>query len=207
MSIRLRTMVALLGVALLARSATLLPAGEKKPDDKKPANFYPIKTGNVWHFTRSVNGNDDKMVNRIAKVDTVDGVAIGRLEASLNGAVVATEALVQNDKGIFRHRFNDKKVDPPLPLLRYPAKSGDKWEGEFKVDDNVAKYEAVATEEEVKVPAGKFKAMKVVINVTEGAGTVSVSYWFVNDVGFVRQTVEAGNLSIVMELDRREEKQ
>jgi hypothetical protein len=206
-NLKTRLAVASLGLALLACSATLLPAGEKKPDDKKKApNYYPVAEGAAWHFHVTVNGNEAKATNRIAKIEKIDGVDLGRLEAVVSDKVVATEHVSQNDKGVFRHRYNGQVIDPPLPLIRYPVKAGDKWDGELKVGKDAARYDCVATEEEVSVPAGKFKAVKVVINVTENGNTLATTYWFVNDIGFVRQTVEAGNLNILMELEKRETK-
>ena len=210
-NLKTRLVLACLGLALLACAAPLLPAGDKKPDEKKgterPApNYYPVQEGAAWHFNVTANGNEAKVVNRIAKIEKIDGVALGRLEAVVNDKIVATEHVSQTDKGVFRHRYNGAVIDPPLPLLRYPVKAGDKWEGDLKVGADAGKYDCVASEEEVAVPAGKFKALKVVINVAEKGNTLSTTYWFVNNVGFVRQTVEAGNLNILMELERHEAK-
>ena len=61
-----------------------------------------------------------------------------------------------------------------------------------------------ATEEAIEVAAGKFKTMRVSVRLESGGKTFNTSYWFVKNVGFVRQTVDAGNLSIVMELEKFE---
>jgi hypothetical protein len=33
-------------------------------------------------------------------------------------------------------------------------------------------------------------------------GVVTTTYWFVPDIGFVRQTVDTGRLNVVMELEK-----
>ena len=104
--------------------------------------------------------------------------------------------------GIFRYRNNKQEISPPLCLLKLPITNGAKWKGELKVANDEGKYSCEAKEETVEVPAGKFKAMRVTILLEGKTQNVTTSYWFVPDIGFVRQTVETGNLNIVMDLEK-----
>lgn len=167
-------------------------AGEKMP------NFYPLKEGNAWHYRADINGKTGNYVGRIAKMEM--GMAV--LEGAMDGKVIATEHLSQAKEGILRHKYNGMGVDPPLLLLPYPVKAKDKWSGKLKIGPIEAQYAAESREEKVKVPAGEFKAIRVDISMVEMGNKVSTSYWFVQDIGFVKQTVQLGTINIVVELEK-----
>jgi hypothetical protein len=177
-------------------------AGEKQKEPKKTPDYYPLQVGNQWNYKLDVNGKDVAMITRIAKIETVDGQPYARLEAEVGGKVTATEHLRKTDKGLIRLKTNDFVADPPLLLIKKGAKAGDKWGGKFTVMGKEAKYDAVAEEDMVKVPAGRFKTLRVAIRLEEGAMVVNTTYWFAPNVGFVKQTVEAPGLTISIELEK-----
>lgn len=185
--------------------ASVLTAGEPRPG-RDIRNYYPLEAGNSWTFRVEVNGNQVTATSRIAKIEKINDISMGRLEATVNDKIVATEHLQQNDKGVFRHRFNGLEVEPPLELLRYPVKAGEKWAGELKVGADTGKFSAVTGEENVEVPAGKYKTVRVAIQLIEKGKTIDTTYWFARDVGIVKQTVVTEGLNLVMELDRFDRK-
>jgi hypothetical protein len=190
-------------------AASLAGAKPVKKDDKKdgaaePANYYPLQVGNKWEYKVEAGGSSAQAVSRIAKIEMIDGVSLARLEATVNGNPVANEHLRSDDKGVFRYRNNGKEINPPVCLLRYPVKSGDRWDGEIIVEKEKGKYLCESREENVEVPAGKFKAMKVTVTLEAKGQKVTTAYWFVKDIGFVKQTVEAGDLIINMDLEKYE---
>jgi hypothetical protein len=188
--------------------ATLVGSGKPDRDPDKGTketkdNYYPLQVGNEWHYQLSVMGITKNMVTRIAKIENIDGKSLARLEAEVDGMAAATsEHLTQTDKGIFRHRNNGMEIDPPICLLRFPAKAGDKWDGKVMVGKEKANYKCETTEEEVQVAAGKFKALKVGVHLEANGQKVDTSYWFAKDVGFVKQTVDIAGIAIEMELQK-----
>jgi hypothetical protein len=179
-----------------------LAANVSQAGDKKTPNYYPMEVGNQWNYKLDVNGKDVTMITRIAKIETINEKAYARLEAEVGGKVTATEHLRMTDKGLIRLKTNEFEANPPLLLIKAGAKSGDKWGGKFTVMGKEAKYDAVAEEEMVKVPAGRFKTLRVAIRLEEGAMVVNTTYWFAPNVGFVKQTVEAQGLNITIELEK-----
>jgi hypothetical protein len=129
---------------------------------------------------------------------------LARLEASVNGNVVAKEHLLQNDQGIFRYRNNDLDISPPICLLKYPIKDKAKWDGDIKVGNDKGKYFCETKEETIETPAGKYKAVKVSLRLESKGQNVTTAYWFVKDVGIAKQTVDAAGLSLLMELEKFE---
>ena len=199
-------LTALLGILFLL-AATLADAQDAKQDPKAPPfepNYYPLQVGNQWTFRVTVGDSSTIATSRIAKIETMDDVPMARLEASVNGNVVATEHLAQNKDGVFRYRNNALEITPPICLLKYPVVPGAKWDGDITVGKDKGKYSCETKEEAVEVTAGKYQAMRVTIKLESKGQNVTTTYWFVKDIGFVKQTVGAGDLNITMELEKFE---
>lgn len=202
----------LIGAGILfVLAAVLTDAQESKKDPKKePAtpDYYPMQVGNQWTYKIEAGGNSAIAVATISKYETINKTELARLDVTVNGKPVTTEHLQQNAKGIFRHRNGANEISPPLCLLKYPVKSGAKWDGEITVGKETGKYSCEATEETIDLGADKVKTIKVAIKLdSEENGakkTVTTTYWFRENFGFVKQTVEAGNLSIAMDLQKFE---
>jgi len=90
----------------------------------------------------------------------------------------------------------------PLPRIKFPFNSGNKWNWkgkEFDEDDTYildlnAKIENI---EKVKVPAGAFDAIKLVTTVKSTKGTKSyVTEWYAKDIGLIKMVavVEGGGV-------------
>jgi len=180
-------------------------AGQDKKDKKTP-DYYPLQVGNQWSYKLEANGKEFAMINRIARIETIDEKKYAVLEAEVGGKATATEHLRHTDKGIVRLRTNNFECVPPIVLVKNPVKPGDKWGGKLTIMDGVAnrdaKYDAVAEEEMVKVPAGRFKTLRVAIRIEEGDKVVNTTYWFAPGVGFVKQTVEGPGLNMNIELEK-----
>ncbi|HMF20456.1 MAG TPA: hypothetical protein VKE98_24815 [Gemmataceae bacterium] len=178
-------------------------ANSQDKKDSKTPNYYPLTVGNEWTFQVTAGGNTAQAVSRIVKMETINEVPLAYLEASVKGKVVATEHLRQTKEGVFRYRNNRQEITPPFCLVKYPVKSGSKWSGDIAIGNDKGKYYSEAIEETVEVKAGKFKAMRVSVKVeSPKQGVVTTTYWFVPDIGFVRQTVDTGRLNVVMELEK-----
>ena len=191
-----------LGVLLLLAAGYCGAGGGDKKSALTMPDYYPLQVGNQWKYRLDVNGKEVTMTTKIAKIETIDQQKLARLEAAVDGNTSATEHLQQTDKGIFRFRTNGIESSPPLLLLKYPAKNGDKWSGAFTASDSKATYSCEAMEEEVVVPAGKYKTIRVAIKLEEKGQVVNTTYWFAKDVGFVKQTVDAPGLNILIELQQ-----
>jgi hypothetical protein len=182
--------------------ATAFADGQDK--DGKTPNYFPLQVGNQWNFKVTVGENSNTAVSRIAKIETIDKQPMALLEASVNGNVVAKEHLMQTDQGIFRYRNNNTEISPPICLLKYPVKDKAKWSDDIKVGNDKGKYFCETKEEAVETPAGKFKAVRVSIRLESKGQNINTVYWFAKDVGIVKQTVDAKDLSILMELEKFE---
>ncbi len=178
--------------------------GAKDAKDTAVPNYYPLQAGNEWHLQLTANGKQVTVIQRVTKIENIDGMDLARVEALVDGKVTATEHLRQTAQGVFRYRFNGAECNPPFPVLKYPIKAGAQWEGEVKVGAETMKYHCKASEAEVEVPAGKFKTVRVDVQIDTGGKTLQLSNWLAPDVGIVRQTLEAGPLNLVSVLEKYE---
>ena len=172
-------------MALVGGASIFAAVDETTPD------YYPLKVGTKWHYDFSANGNKMTVINAIAKVEDIDGQSLSRLETTIDNQVKATEHLTVTDKGVFRHRIKGIAITPPVCLLKFPVKDGETWNADVKIGEQQITLKAKAgKEEEVTVPAGKYKAVTSELEVTAGGDNVKTRYWFAKDVGVVKQTIE-----------------
>ncbi|HZZ80766.1 MAG TPA: hypothetical protein VFE62_19850 [Gemmataceae bacterium] len=182
-------------------------AKDKKEEKSTPPNYYPLQAGNEWHYQVTANNQAAKVTTRIAKVETIDGTPMARLETS-SGPI--NEHLIQNDKGVFRTRFNGAEISPPFQVIPYPVKLGAKWKGNFTVLGEKGKHDYVGEigpkEEMVTVPAGKFQAIRVRLTLEENGQQSDSTFWFAKNIGIVKQEVSAPGAMFTLELEKFESK-
>jgi hypothetical protein len=182
----------------------MLASLTRAQDAKKPPNYFPLDVGNEWHYRTTENGTKSNHILRIGKLEEFKGEKLARLESP---DINRSEHLAQTDKGIFRHRANGDEVTPPFCLLPYPATPGAKWSGVFTIAKSQAKYTGeIVKEETVAVPAGKFKALRAVITLEEKGKMIETTYWFVQDMGIVKQSFEIAGRAVVLELEKFDKK-
>jgi hypothetical protein len=192
------------GLLLLLGTAPGASEQQKEGAGKKGPNYFPLQVGNTWQYELTANGNKGTMVNKIARTETVNGVERAVLETSVMGKVVNSEHLRQTEQGVFRYRNNNDELMPPLPLLKYPVKAGDKWDGEMTANNQKVKYTAEVGEETIQLPAGQFKTVRVAIRADIQGQQLTTTYWFAQDVGLVKQTAQLGTVNMSMELEKFE---
>lgn len=193
------------GLALLCQP--LATAQEKSQESK---SYYPLKAGNKWTYqieSDAVAKGSAKLTYQIAKIEKIDGVSLARLETIARGTVAATEHLNVTEKGIFRNRYNGTEVSPPICILKFPIKKGSTWKTESKVGDEKLSVSCKSDEDEIEVPAGKFKTVKVVLDaeVVDAGIIVSTTYWFASRTGIVKQHVNINGMQFSILLEKFEE--
>ncbi|MBO0700606.1 MAG: hypothetical protein J2P46_19575 [Zavarzinella sp.] len=174
----------LLLVALASSIAHAAPAPKAKD-----AVWFPTKEGDTRVYeVRSgdkVEGVYTDVVTKTEKKDAALHVTVRR-EFERHAPYITTIAMA-ND-GLFRVASDGRALDKPILLLKTPPKVGAKWEL-----DGGARY-AVTKEEEVEVPAGKFKAVRV----EQVNGDTATTLWFAPTVGVVKMSVAGSNAVTVL---------
>ena len=173
-------------------------------------NLLPLTIGNTWTYKVSPS-QEERFVVRAVRKEMVGEQTCVLLEASLKDRVVATELLafarVGGQYGLFRFRVDKDDVDPPLCVLRLPLPGGKRWsigKSEYRLGTRTFTPTFWVTNEERTVPFGKFKTTVVHASFTEGGRGAASSISYAERVGIVRQTIDEGKRTLVLELEKFE---
>ncbi|MCS6977040.1 MAG: hypothetical protein NZM31_08560 [Gemmatales bacterium] len=167
-------------------------------------NYMPLKVGNKWTFKADFGGQTVELAQKVVKVEKKDGRNVATIEMDFAGQTV-TEQTGSDERGVFRYSFQGVPVDPPVQALKLPFKKGESWEASYKVQGQEVKATMKSeAEEEVSVPAGKYKALVVATEMDLGGQKISVRTWFAPNVGIVKQTFDFGGVAGTSELAKFE---
>jgi hypothetical protein len=124
--------------------------------------------------------------------------------------ILRKEWLAVSDEGVRIHRIlrgrGEMSVEKPFFKMKSSLTKDDEWEGEAHASQNPAKHTyRVGGEEEVEVPAGKFKAVKMSVKIESGTRNVAEGFeWYARNIGLIKAevTIKAGGegATIVSEL-------
>ncbi len=176
-------------IALLAASAGLAAPGVKA---KGPALYYPVREGTKLVYEAGTEHGTEERTVTVARVEDKGGAF--RVSVTRDGKDAGTTAVEVSGAGVFRVAGGEG--EGLLPLLKLPAKPGDSWLTEMDLGGGrvVAVVFRIANEEEVEVPAGKFKAVRVEMSgLGDGGCPVPPTVcWYAPGVGVVKRTATGG---------------
>lgn len=178
----------------LLATAIFLSVVEPAPPTKVPpkeARYFPTTVGTRWVYdVRS--GIEKVQVERvITKVEEKDGAHIVTVVQEYKGETEPVGKFIVSAKGLQQVEYGGKTIaDPPDLLLKLPAKPGDIWEPPAgkKVEPREPKLTYTLTAiEEVEVPAGKFRAVRVDSVLEEtGHQPYRQTTWYAQDIGMIK---------------------
>ena len=174
----IRSLLALLAFAPLAYSAPL-------PKFREAPLYFPIQVGakRVLELSSGAVGTANReTIETVTKVEQKEGkylVTFSLERPGLNAAASLTSTFAVSEKGISRVRTQDRELAQPVIVLQLPGKEGNTWEL------NGMTYK-VGKEEEIEVPAGKFKAVSVTMEQERGAVKQKTTSWYAPKVGLIK---------------------
>lgn len=190
MMIRL-SMAAWACVLLAPASASTPPA----PGD----TYYPLAKGNKWTYSTDY-ADDTELVHEVSGTEKVGGVECFIVEHKTVGPTLGTrmmrkEWLAADDDGTVIHKVSrgrsELEVVKPFFKIKHILRKDDEWKGQAKAEENAPHYSyLVMGEEEVEVPAGKYKAVKVHVKIESGSRHAAEgSEWYAKNVGIVKSEI------------------
>jgi hypothetical protein len=187
-----------LGLLTLALAVSALPG-------QGGFELMPLRPGAMWTY----RAGDQKVVVRVARAEVFEiqrekkEKAPGVTLEIVSGGRTLTEQVAFLNDGVYRLASADKEISPPLCFLKLPIKKGDTWTSEAFTTGTPLKGKFSCDEVNVKVPMGTFKAYTVTCPEFEiGDKKMSLSYWFVPNIGIVKQEVRIGNFEVLLELEK-----
>lgn len=185
----------------LALAALLAGAGLGQ-EPSKDKSYYPLQVGNQWTY-KSSSGH--QVVVRVTKEEKIGDVPCARLETSVEGKAQSSEHLAAKPDGVYRYAGNGVKFDPPILILKLPAKKGETWKVDSKYGSVTIRGGYATTAERVTVPAGAYEAVAV-----RGEGfqigdtPAETTAWYAPGVGLVKQVADFGGKKTTLELEKFE---
>ena len=153
------------------------------------------ETGKKFAFSDAKPGPDGKVhrlaAYRINGTQEVNGKILLKFEMICEGVITNTDLMTVDEHGISCAARVDQygeltKLDPTQTMIAAPLRSGATWEFDGKVADaNVHQHYDVLAEEEVDLPAGKFRAFHIHGEQTEPM-RMTIDRWFANGTGIVK---------------------
>lgn len=131
------------------------------------------------------------VIYRLEGTQTVDGKELLKFEMHRAGMITNTDLLMIDDYRIVCFARIDQtgeltKLDPPQIMVAPSMQEGTSWDYIAQIGETkVHQHYAVIGEEDVDVPAGKFRAFKIHGEQTK-PGPVIIDRWFVNGTGIVK---------------------
>ena len=182
---------------------TAFGASPKKP--KAAADYFPLRVGDSWTYRNTEEGGYTWKVlseepqeggpNRYV-VEFRSGVIIQNVFSKKDGWVLFHAESYPEHEGL------KATYEPPKQYLPNPLVAGQKWEWTGKDPTQVEHRESsrVVGLENITVPAGKFRAMKVVSEVSGGSVPMTRTNWYADGVGLVKSTTQGGQIKYGSEL-------
>lgn len=182
----------LAGLCLLAFSAAAL--APPTPKDRPPAGPYlATRVGDKLTYEVNTSKNPAEVSDTVTEVEKKGDETIVTFARTVKGRDGATiTKLSASPKGVFRHTFGPATIDPPECPLKLPANPGDDWAGGAPTLKGPGRRSVVRGEEEIEVPAGKFKALKIETESNLG-GEARMTYWYARGVGLVKSAAKVGD--------------
>jgi hypothetical protein len=164
------------------------------PKEKAQPNYFPTTLGSKWVYKTG----DGTSSMEVTAVETNGDTRFVTVAFRVNDKPTTTERMVISGKGVFRERRNNEPFEPPICVLRYPYKPGEKWD----VNRQTEKTTFTAHEaEEIEVPTGRFKAIRVEVVAPPAILELRETHWFVPGVGPVKSRYSTkGSETLLQEL-------
>lgn len=160
--------------------------------------LLPMEPGTTWRYAVAdqaggVVANEPRTeVVRIAGTQEFEGKPLLKFETLRDDTLVKTELYEVSDRGVLCYARGVRgeslvRVDPPQVLIPPDPKPGAQWETDAIVADTQMHERFTASaEEDVYVPAGRFRALRLHTEETTLV-TIALDRWFARGVGIVKE--------------------
>jgi hypothetical protein len=178
----------LAALAMLVTGLTAAAAPNLK--EKGEPLYYATKEGDKPVYEMRSGDTTTEATEVVTKVEKKDGTLLISVSREFQGRTTPPSQVSVSEKGVFRVASAGRELPVPIPMLKLPGKPGDTWT--YEPDTGGGGGPARKTtyrmgrEEEVEVPAGKFKALRVESEQELGANLFRSTLWYAPGVGLVK---------------------
>ncbi|MBI2807949.1 MAG: hypothetical protein HYX68_23440 [Planctomycetes bacterium] len=204
--------------AFLVFLAPLVGAAQNSP---LKFDHFPLEVGMRWTYRardlKSLQAKTApvrKVVVEVAQTEsylekqTKDGKDVtvqhtGFLLKSTSQGKSTFDHVVVLPEGVFRVHAARTKITPPLLFFKVPRKLGETWTCDSVSGNTTIKGTFVANRDRVTVPMGIHDALIISYRSQKAPEEqIEIDYWFVRDIGMVKQRVRTKTHEVVLELEK-----
>ncbi|HEY9788551.1 MAG TPA: hypothetical protein V6D17_24390, partial [Candidatus Obscuribacterales bacterium] len=210
------TAFSLIVAGLLSMQASLC-AGKKstqaQPGESHDAGYFPLQLSSSWRYlvkhrlgpkftsTTTVqgrqtarDGSEEYLVETVSPLDTIRELYAKAKDGSIT--LLSREYL--------KSQSLSRNLHPPKLIMKAHPKPGDKWNWSSKspLTGDIKEEVQVAGTEEVKVPAGTFKCLRLVTQRDMGTIVFLREEWYARSVGRVKTVNTAGPDTFISVLEK-----
>jgi hypothetical protein len=184
--------VSLAAILLLTIGGVAGPPASRVSDADKDATFIPAVVGDKLIYERTIQGkageSKETVTELVTAVERKDGLMVAvEYRYGAETKPRRTMRFRATDAGVYLVEYNGRTFAPER-LVKLPVRAGDAWESSFAGRTDASFSSTTAKEEEVEVPAGKFRAVRIE-SVFKGKGfTLKTTDWYARGVGLVKST-------------------
>jgi len=175
-----------------------------------PPDYFPMRWKYLWKYkTKTAEGKETAFsIYNIHDDKQSDGAIWHELQTETSPTMKFDDWYSKSDGQVMDHHTeyeaNCLKADylPPRVILKHPLTDTLSWQwaGKGMMGVDMVENYNVSGPEEIVVPAGKFKAMKVVCEVTQNGAKANKTYWYGPNIGLVKSITESGPVKSTTEL-------
>ena len=181
-----RVLAALILVPLLAVAAPVTKT-------KAPTYYYPTREGDTLVYETRFGDAVGKHTMVVKKVENADGRLVVTIARELAADRTIESTVEVSAAGVYR-RVADRD---PTPVLKLPAKVGASWSPALNAlvgaqAKTSISYTVGALDEQVEVPAGKFKCIRLDGTLNVSDRTLKTTAWHAPGVGLVKSVQDNG---------------
>ncbi len=197
-------MVRTLSAITVAMSLSTLSAVAQKSKATAP-DYFPLRVGDSWTYRNTSDGSqyslkvvsEEKQADGSVRyhVEKLAGVKILTWFSKVSGWVLMHLESYPEHEGL------QAAYEPARQYLKNPLVTGSNWtwKGKDQTQTDIEETNKVFGFEKVTVPAGKFRAIKVVSQVGGGV-QMTKTYWYAEGVGLIKSTTEGRGITYGSEL-------
>lgn len=190
-------------MARAAFIAMFLAALPSAGDEPKKADYYTLAKGNKWDYVAEIGDMKKEASFEVTAVKKDGDKVIADVLMTEENRTRDLKVVVSAD-GVQGPMFLEIPTEPLARMLKYPVKPGDTWTEKltFREDRTMIALSTVKEVEEVKVPAGTFQAVPVVVSVQVEKEPAGFTAYYVDGVGLVQAKYHLGNNTITVKLKK-----
>jgi hypothetical protein len=199
--VRTLAAIALATLALGSGAAARKPEPAKKTD----ADYFPLHVGDSWTYRNSESGG---YTLKVLSEEPQEGGVV-RYVLEFRSEVIIQNLFSKTGGWVLLHAENYPEheglkatYEPPKQFLPNPPVVGQKWEWTGKDPTQMERHEnnRIAGFENITVAAGKFRAVKVISEISGGAAPMTKTFWYASGVGLVKSITQGGSIKYGSEL-------